>query len=135
MILEKLYRLKLQNSAQLQTVLALYDQETARNKGKPNSSSQLKTAVKFHIEQNAENSKLHGPKRCCGWRISHEESKRKESLHREESGRVFFLVESTLTMFQRRTHAVSVMTQRPLATVAAIRNEKDDRLLPHSKRD
>ena len=39
-----------ENSAQLQTVWALYDQETARNKGKPNYS-QLKTAVKTHIDQ------------------------------------------------------------------------------------
>ena len=30
-ILEGLYKSKLQNSAQLQTVLTLYDQETARN--------------------------------------------------------------------------------------------------------
>ena len=50
MILEGLYKSKLQNSVQLQTVLALYDQETARNKGKPNYS-QLKTAVKLHIDQ------------------------------------------------------------------------------------
>ena len=50
MILEGLYKSKLQNSAQLQTVLALYDQETARNKGKPNYS-QLKTAVKLHVDQ------------------------------------------------------------------------------------
>ena len=47
-ILEGLYKSKLQNYAQLQTVLALYDQETARNKGKPNCS-QLETAVKLHM--------------------------------------------------------------------------------------
>ena len=41
---------KLQNSAQRQTVLALYDQETARNKGKPNYW-QLKTALKLHIDK------------------------------------------------------------------------------------
>ena len=34
MILEGLYKSTLQDSVQLQTVLALYDQETARNKGK-----------------------------------------------------------------------------------------------------
>ena len=50
MILEALYKSKLQNSAQLQTVLALYDQETARNKGKPNYS-QLETAVKLQGDQ------------------------------------------------------------------------------------
>ena len=37
-ILEGLCKSKLQDSAQLQTVLDLYDQETGRNKGKPNYS-------------------------------------------------------------------------------------------------
>ena len=41
---------KIQDSVQLQTVLASYDQETARNNGKPNYS-QLKAAVKLHIDQ------------------------------------------------------------------------------------
>ena len=50
MILEGLYKSKLQNSAQPRTVLALHDQETARNSGKPNDS-QLKTAVKLHMDQ------------------------------------------------------------------------------------
>ena len=45
-----LYKSKLQNSAQLQTVLALCDQELARNNGQPNYS-RLKTAVKLHIDQ------------------------------------------------------------------------------------
>ena len=35
-ILEGLYKSKLRNSAQHQTVLALYDQEVARNNGTPN---------------------------------------------------------------------------------------------------
>ena len=50
MILEGLYKSKLQSSAQLQIVLPLYDQETARNNGKPNYS-QLKTAVELHLDQ------------------------------------------------------------------------------------
>ena len=49
-ILEGLYKSKLQDSVQLQTVLALYDQETVRNSGKP-KCSQLKTPVKLHIDQ------------------------------------------------------------------------------------
>ena len=49
-IMEGLYKSKLQDPAQLQTVLALYDKETARNSGKPNCS-QLKTAVKLHVDQ------------------------------------------------------------------------------------
>ena len=49
-ILEGLYKSKLQNSARLQTVMALYDQEVARNNWNPNYQ-QLKTAVKLHIDQ------------------------------------------------------------------------------------
>ena len=41
---------KLQDSVQLQTVLALYDQETVRNNGQT-SYLRLKTSVKLHIDQ------------------------------------------------------------------------------------
>ena len=47
---EGLYKSKLRNSAQLRTVMALYDQEFARNSGTPNYQ-QLKTAVKLHNDQ------------------------------------------------------------------------------------
>ena len=50
MILEGLYKSILQDSVQLRTVLALYDQETVRNNGKP-SSSRLKTSVRLHFDQ------------------------------------------------------------------------------------
>ena len=50
LILEGLFKSKLQNSAQLRTVMALYDQEVARNNGTPNYQ-QLKTAVELHIDQ------------------------------------------------------------------------------------
>ena len=50
MILEGLYKTKLQDSVQLQTVLALYDQETVRNNGQ-RSYVRLKTSVKLHIDQ------------------------------------------------------------------------------------
>ena len=49
-ILEGLCKSKFQNSAQLWTVMALYDQEVARNNGTPNDQ-QLKTAVKLHTDQ------------------------------------------------------------------------------------
>ena len=49
-ILEGLYKSKLQDAVQHQTVLALYDQETARDNGQPNYS-RLKTALKLHIDQ------------------------------------------------------------------------------------
>ena len=48
-ILEGLYKSKLQNSTYLQTVMALYDQEDARNDGTPNYQ-QLKTVAKLHID-------------------------------------------------------------------------------------
>ena len=34
----------------------------------------------------------------------------------------------------KETHAVSVMKPKPLATVAKVRDEKDDRFLPHQSR-
>ena len=49
MILEGLYKSKLENSVQLQTVMALYDEGMARTK-EPNNHK-LKTAVKLHIDQ------------------------------------------------------------------------------------
>ena len=49
MILEGMYKSRFQDSVQLQTVLALYDQETVRSKEA--NCQQLKTAVKLHIVQ------------------------------------------------------------------------------------
>ena len=49
-ILEGLYKSKLQDSVQLQTVLALYDRETAQNNGQT-IYVRLKTAVKLHFDQ------------------------------------------------------------------------------------
>ena len=48
-ILEGLYKSKLQDSVQLQTVLASYDPETVRNNGQPNYS-RLKTSVTLQID-------------------------------------------------------------------------------------
>ena len=49
-ILEGLYKSKLEDPVQLQTVLALYNQETARNNGKTNYL-RLEVAVKLHVDQ------------------------------------------------------------------------------------
>ena len=49
-ILEGLCKSKLQDSVQLQTVLALYDQETVRNNGQT-IYVRLKTSEKLHINQ------------------------------------------------------------------------------------
>ena len=50
MILDGLYKSKLQDSVQLQTALAMYEQENIRNNGQP-SCSRLKTAVRRHNDQ------------------------------------------------------------------------------------
>ena len=83
---------------QLQTVLALYDQEN-RSKQWPDKLFTIGDVCKTSYWSGDENSKL--PERCCGTRSSHQESKRKESLRGEESGRAFSL-ESTWTMFTRK---------------------------------
>ena len=48
-ILEGFYKSKLQDSVQLQAVLALHDQETVRNNGQA-SFSRLRTSVRLHID-------------------------------------------------------------------------------------
>ena len=50
MVLEGSYKSKLQDSVQLQTVLALYEQENIRN-NEPQSYSRLKTTVRRHMDQ------------------------------------------------------------------------------------
>ena len=49
--LEGSYKSKIQDSVQLQTVLALYDQETVRNNNGQTSYSRLKTSGRHHIDQ------------------------------------------------------------------------------------
>ena len=49
-ILDGLYKSKLQDPVQLQAVLALYNQDNVRNNGQP-SSSRLKASVRLHINQ------------------------------------------------------------------------------------
>ena len=99
MFLEGLFKWKLQDSVQLQTVLALYDQETFRNNGQPSFS--ILKICKTLFWSNDENSKLPSPKWNGGEKNSKQESKRKESLRWEESGRML-TVESKGTMFERR---------------------------------
>ena len=50
MVLEGLYKSKLQDSVQLQTVLALHEQENIRN-NEQSIYSRLKTSVRRHIDQ------------------------------------------------------------------------------------
>ena len=82
-------QVKLQDSVQVQTVLALYDRETIRNNGQI-GYLRLKTSVKTSYESDDENSKLQSSKRSCGKRSN-----------RKESGRVFS-VDGPWTMFKGR---------------------------------
>ena len=79
---------KLQDSVQLQTVLALYDFEIVRNSGQP-SYLRMKTAVKIHIDQMMRTRSFRA-------RNSDQESKRRW----EESVRVFSM-DGTWTVFRR----------------------------------
>ena len=99
-ILEGLYKLKLQDSVQLQTVLALYDQVTVRNNGQT-SYLRLKTSVKLHIDQMMRTRNFRVQNEVVDRGSVTKSQKRKESRRREESERVFS-VESTWTMFKRR---------------------------------
>ena len=127
-ILEGLYKSKLQNSVQVLTVMALYDQEVSRNNGTPNYQ-QLKTAVKLHNDEMMRNRNFR-VRIDVVERGSVTKSRKGNNAHVGRKIRVFS-VESTRTMFQKETHAVSVMTPKPVETRAKARDEKDDRLLPH----
>ena len=63
MVLEGLYKSKLQDSVQRQTTLANYEQEKIRNNEQPNYS-RLKIAVRRHIDQH-ENTQFQSPERNC----------------------------------------------------------------------
>ena len=81
-IVEGLHKSKLQDSVQLQTVLAWYDQESVRNNGEP-SCLRLKTSVKLHVDQMMRTRNFRVRNQVVergGERSSDQESKRKESL-------------------------------------------------------
>ena len=99
-ILEGLYKSKLQDPVQLQTALALYDQETVRN-NRQTSYYRLKTAVKLHIDQMMRTRNFRVRNEVVERGSVTQSQKRKECLRGEESGRVF-AVEGTWTLFQRR---------------------------------
>ena len=62
MVLEGLYKSKLLDPVQLQTVLALYDQETVVNNGQLCYLFKIEDSCKTSYWSNDENSKLQSPK-------------------------------------------------------------------------
>ena len=93
MILEGLYKSKISDCD------AIVQSRNGPNQGA--ELSQIEDICWTSYWSDYENSELQGPERCCGTRISHQESKRKESLRWEDSRRVF-PVEGARTTFQRR---------------------------------
>ena len=84
--------------------------------------SQIKDSCKTSKWSDDDNSKLQSPERCCGKWSSHQESKRKENLRREESGSVF--CGKDMDNVEKETHVVSVMTSKPLETEDMVRGAK-----------
>ena len=109
MVLEGLYKSKLQDSVQLQTVLAMYEQEKIRNNGQP-SYSRLKRAVRRHIDQVNEDKKFHNRERNSGKRDSSQESKTEKSQRVEEWENA--ISAKQLDSVRKEAHVVSVMIQR-----------------------
>ena len=121
MVLEGFFRSNLQDSVQLQNVLAFYEQEIV---------SKQRTAKLLQIEDNGktsygsdnEDAKLQSPERDSGKRSSNQESKRNKAS--AERGK-------QLDNVRKETHVVSVMI--PRLETDAIRDKKDNRLLMHPK--
>ena len=76
-VLEGLYKSNLQDSVQLQTVLALYEQENIRNNEQP-SLSRLKTSVRCDIDQTMRTRNFRA-ERISGDTSSNQEAKRETS--------------------------------------------------------
>ena len=128
MVLECLYKSKLQDSVQLQTVTALYDQEAVRNIRQP-SHSRLKTSVRLHIDQTLRTRNFRVRKNG-GERGSHQEL-RKEIFTLTGMWDIA-ISGKQMASVRRETHVVSAMIRR-LETDAR-RGRKADRPLPHQIR-
>ena len=100
MVLEGLYKSKLQDSVQLQTELALYEQENVRNNEKP-SYSRLKTSARRHIDQTMRTRNFRARNERVESEAETKSQKEKNSQLGEESG-IMLSVESNWTVFERR---------------------------------
>ena len=116
MVPEGLYMSKLQDSVQLQTTWAMYEQEIIRNNEQPNYS-RLKIAIGRHIHQQL---------RTRNFRAQNEIVERGAVTKRPKGRKA--VVESV----QEETLVASVMSKHP-GTDAA-RDKKNKRSLPHQKR-
>ena len=122
-IVERLYKSKLHNSAQLQTVMALHDHEVAWNDGTPDYQ-QLKTAAKLHIDHMMRNRNFRARNDVVE-RGSVTRSQKWEKKPRKRKWASVFSGRHKDNV-PKETLAVSVMTNKPLGTVAEakVRDEK-----------
>ena len=97
---EGLYKSKLQDSVQLQTGLATYEQENVRNTEPPNYS-RLKTLVRRHIDQTMRTRNFRARNEIVKRGAVTKSQKREKSQRGKESGRMLS-VESNWTVFERR---------------------------------
>ena len=119
----------LQNPAQLRIVMALHDQEVARdNDGTRNYQQLKKNCSETSCFEKSENQST---ERCCGKEFSHQESKkeRKHALRRKWESVFSGKHKDNVP---KEIPVVSVMTfYKLLETEVAVRDEKNDRLLLH----
>ena len=127
-VLEGLYKSESQNSAQLQTVLALYDQETARNNGQP-SYPRSKTSVKLHIDRMM---------RTRNFWVRNDVVER-GSVTKSQKGKKAYIERKVEECFQWKAHGECSKEDscsfgndtKASGNSGAGQRRKDDRLLPH----
>ena len=100
MVLEGFYKSKLQDSVQLQTVLALYEHQKIRHNEQP-SCSRLKTSARRHIGQTMRTRNDRARNEIVGRGAVTKSQKREESQRGQESGRMRS-VESNWKVDQRQ---------------------------------
>ena len=131
MVLEGLYKSKLQDSVQLQTVLALYEQENIRN-NEQLRLSRLKTSARRHIDQTMRTRNFRVQNETVeGGSVTKSQKERKRTM-RGKCESVFS--GRHVDNVQKETHEVSVLTDQYMETCTVVRDEKDDRFLPHQIR-
>ena len=125
---------KLQDFHQLQTVLALYEQENIRNNEPPNYS-RLTTSVRRRIDQTMRTRNFRAQNETVERGAVTKSQKREKSQRGKEGGKGRWenaISGKQLDSVRKGTHVVSVMI--PRLETDAIRDKWDNRPLPHQNR-
>ena len=119
-----MYKSKFQDSVQLQTVLALYGQETVRNNGET-SYLRSKTSVKLHIDQMMRTRNF----RVRNDVVREEQSQRVKKQRKPTLRGKWWSVFSGRHMdnVRKETHVALVMTDLWKETSAVARDEEDEK--------